>query len=161
MVMLNRKLLRNALGLSLIAFWLVGCGQDTAGSSDNESESPAQAQSTDSRFGGAQLVMLPDTLNANPESNAQRNAYFGDLHVHTNYSFDAYAFGTVASPYDAYRFAKGQAIKHPAGFDVQLRAPLDFYAVTDHAMFLGAVKAAADTTTEFSKFGHVQGLHTI
>jgi hypothetical protein len=161
MVMLNRKLLRNALGLSLIAFWLVGCGQDTAGSSDNESESPAQAQSTDSRFGGAQLVMLPDTLNANPESNAQRNAYFGDLHVHTNYSFDAYAFGTVASPYDAYRFAKGQAIKHPAGFDVQLRAPLDFYAVTDHAMFLGAVKAAADTTTEFSKFGHVQGLHNL
>jgi hypothetical protein len=105
--------------------------------------------------------MLPDTLNANPESNAQRNAYFGDLHVHTNYSFDAYAFGTVASPYDAYRFAKGQAIKHPAGFDVQLRAPLDFYAVTDHAMFLGAVKAAADTTTEFSKFGHVQGLHNL
>ncbi|HBO15954.1 MAG TPA: hypothetical protein DD440_06415 [Porticoccaceae bacterium] len=161
MVMLNRKLLRNALGLSLIAFWLVGCGQDTAGSSDIESESPARAQSTDSRFGGAQLVMLPDTLNANPESNAQRNAYFGDLHVHTNYSFDAYAFGTVASPYDAYRFAKGQAIKHPAGFDVQLRAPLDFYAVTDHAMFLGAVKAAADTTTEFSKFGHVQGLHNL
>ena len=105
--------------------------------------------------------MPPDTVNANPESNARRNAYFGDLHVHTNYSFDAFAFGTVASPYDAYRFAKGEAIEHPAGFDVQLRAPLDFYAVTDHAMFLGAVKEAADTTTEFSRYDHVQGLHNL
>ena len=105
--------------------------------------------------------MPPDTINANPASNANRNAYFGDLHVHTNYSFDAFAFGTVASPYDAYRFAKGEAIKHPAGFDVQLNAPLDFYAVTDHAMFLGAVKAAADTTTLFSRLEHVRGLNNL
>ena len=115
--------------------------------------------SVDARFGGNQLEMPPDTINANPETNATRNAYFGDLHVHTNYSFDAFAFGTVASPYDAYRFARGEAIKHPAGFDVKLRAPLDFYAVTDHAMFLGAVKEAADTSTDFSKYTHVQALH--
>ena len=51
--------------------------------------------------------MPTETLNASPESNAARNAYFGDLHVHTNYSFDAFAFGTVASPFDAYRFAQG------------------------------------------------------
>ena len=117
--------------------------------------------SVDARFGGNQLEMPPDTINANPETNATRNAYFGDLHVHTNYSFDAFAFGTVASPYDAYRFARGEAIKHPAGFDVKLRAPLDFYAVTDHAMFLGAVKEAADTSTDFSKYTHVQALHDL
>ena len=52
-----------------------------------------------------------------PDVNPDRNAYFGDLHVHTRYSFDAYAFGTLATPYDAYRFAKGEAIKHPAGFE--------------------------------------------
>jgi hypothetical protein len=151
------------LGAILITLGLTGCDQGTPNdaATDNEPDAAVQTQSTDSRFGGAQLVMPPDTFNANPKSNAERNAYFGDLHVHTNYSFDAFAFGTVASPYDAYRFAKGQAIKHPAGFDVQLRAPLDFYAVTDHAMFLGAVKAAADTTSTFSKFGHVQGLHNL
>ena len=156
------KLPAKVLGLALLAIGLVGCGQGTTADNDaSVSQAAPPEQATDSRFGGAQLEMLPDTVNANPESNAQRNAYFGDLHVHTNYSFDAFAFGTVASPYDAYRFAQGQAIKHPAGFDVQLRAPLDFYAVTDHAMFLGAVKAAADTSTEFSKFGHVQGLHNL
>jgi hypothetical protein len=85
------------------------------------------------------------------ETPAERKAYFGDLHVHTTYSLDAYGFGTVATPYDAYRFAKGEAIANPAGFKMQLSRPMDFYAVTDHAMFLGVVKAAADTTTEFSE----------
>jgi len=81
----------------------------------------------------------------------ERKAFFGDLHVHTTYSMDAYAFGTTATPYDAYRFAKGEAIKNPAGFDMQLSRPMDFYAVTDHAMFLGVVKAASETSTAFSK----------
>lgn len=81
----------------------------------------------------------------------ERKAYFGDLHVHTEYSFDGYAMGTLASPYDAYRFARGEAIQNPAGFDMQMSKPLDFYAVTDHGMFLGLAKASGDTSTEFSK----------
>lgn len=96
-----------------------------------------------------------------PPANPDRNAYFGDLHVHTKYSFDAYAFGTLASPYDAYRFAKGEAIKHPAGFDVQLRAPLDFYGVTDHGFFMGVSPVAADTTTEFSKYSFAKVVHDL
>ncbi|HIL99132.1 MAG TPA: DUF3604 domain-containing protein [Pseudomonadales bacterium] len=91
------------------------------------------------------------TSNQPTEAPIERKAYFGDLHVHTTYSFDGYAFGTLATPYDAYRFAKGEAIANPAGFNMQLPRPMDFYAVTDHAMFLGLVAAAADTRTEFSK----------
>ena len=81
----------------------------------------------------------------------ERKAYFGDLHVHTGYSFDGYAMGTIATPYDAYKFAQGEAIKNPGGFDMQLSRPLDFYAVTDHAMFLGLAKASAEAANEFSK----------
>lgn len=81
----------------------------------------------------------------------ERNAYYGDLHVHTAYSFDGYAFGTLASPHDAYRFARGEAIANPGGYEMQLTEPMDFYAVTDHGMFLGLAKAAAETNTEFSK----------
>jgi hypothetical protein len=96
-------------------------------------------------------VQPVDTNITHAETQKERKAYFGDLHVHTTYSFDGYAFGTLATPYDAYRFAKGEAIANPAGFNMQLSRPMDFYAVTDHGMFLGMVKAAADTSTEFSK----------
>jgi len=80
-----------------------------------------------------------------------RTAFYGDLHVHTEYSFDGYAMGTQATPYDAYRFAKGESLTNPGGFEMKLSRPLDFYAVTDHAMFLGLVKASAETGTDFSK----------
>jgi len=119
------------------------------------------SQTAGRRFGGIELDMPADVIVPTPQTSARRSAYFGDLHVHTDYSFDAYAFGTVATPYDAYRYAQGYGIKHPAGFEVKLEKPLDFYAVTDHAMFLGAVKAAADTRTPFSRLTHVQDLHDL
>jgi hypothetical protein len=104
------------------------------------------------RIGGEPIFDSPDEILAlRSAPNPERSAYFGDLHVHTTYSFDAFAFGTLATPHDAYRYARGEAIPHPGGFDMQLRQPLDFYAVTDHAMFLGVAAAAGDTSTEFSK----------
>lgn len=101
------------------------------------------------------------TMPIDAPRSAKRKPLFGDLHIHTRYSFDAFAFGTIATPSDAYRYAKGEAIRHPAGFDMQLKAPLDFYGVTDHAMFLGAVPAAADTSTEFSKLDMAKPFHNL
>ena len=96
-----------------------------------------------------------------PLPNPDKNAYFGDLHVHTSNSFDAYTFGTITSPSDAYRFAQGEAIPHPTGYEIQLKKPLDFYAVTDHAVFLGIIKEAADTTSEFSKYDFTEPMHNL
>ncbi len=93
--------------------------------------------------------------------NPIKDAYFGDLHVHTENSFDAYTFGTTATPEDAYRYAQGEAINHPSGYKIQLSRPLDFYAVTDHGIFLGLMKEAADTTTEVSKYEFVEPLHNL
>ncbi|MEE8312203.1 MAG: DUF3604 domain-containing protein [Candidatus Binatia bacterium] len=73
-----------------------------------------------------------------------RRPFFGDLHVHTAYSFDAWAQGTRNMPRDAYRFARGDALGiQPYGPDgkpirtVRLRRPLDFAMVSDHAEMLG------------------------
>lgn len=96
-----------------------------------------------------------------PVANPERNAYFGDLHVHTTLSFDASAFGTTATPAEAYRYAQGEAIMHPSGFEVQLAQPLDFYAVTDHAILMGVINEAADTSTEFSQFELAKPYHNI
>jgi len=71
-------------------------------------------------------------------------ALFGDLHVHTSYSFDAYAFGTKLTPGDAYAIAKGEARTLQGGVTVQLSRPLDFAAVTDHSEFLGEVQVCLD-----------------
>ena len=86
-----------------------------------------------------------------PEPNPLRDAWFGDLHVHTRYSMDAYLFGTRANPDEAYRFARGAGMTHASGFEMRLPDALDFYAVTDHAMFLGMFAAINDPTTEISR----------
>ena len=76
---------------------------------------------------------------------APRHAYFGDLHIHTQNSIDSYSFGVRATPDDAYRFAKGEALTHPLGYSIRLGGgPLDFLAVTDHGEYLGAAAALAD-----------------
>ena len=96
-----------------------------------------------------------------PLPNPNKNAYFGDLHVHTGNSFDAYTFGTINTPKDAYKYARGNAIVHPSGYLIQLSRPLDFYAVTDHGIFMGLMKVAADTTSEFSKYEFTKPLHNL
>jgi len=79
-------------------------------------------------------------------------ALFGDLHVHTTNSFDAFIFGTRTDANDAYRFAKGEAIENGAGTTLKLDGPpLDFYAVTDHGEYLGVVPAMRDRSSALSK----------
>ena len=96
-----------------------------------------------------------------PYSNPNKNAYFGDLHIHTSNSFDAYTFGTLSTPDLAYKYAQGESIPHPTGYDIQLRRPLDFYAVTDHGFFLGLLPSAADTSSLFSKYEYTKSLHNL
>ncbi|MGA7279157.1 MAG: DUF3604 domain-containing protein [Desulfocapsaceae bacterium] len=70
------------------------------------------------------------------ENNPLRNAYFGETHMHTSYSLDAYIGGTRLTPDDAYRFAKGESVIVD-GKQHNRKRPLDFVAVTDHAEYLG------------------------
>ena len=73
------------------------------------------------------------------EVDPNRSAFFGDLHVHTNRSFDAWTRGTRTTVDDAYRFARGEEIPLAGGRRARLERPLDFAAVTDHAEWLGEV----------------------
>ena len=102
-----------------------------------------------------------DTKKVKPAPNKDRNAYYGDLHVHTKYSFDAYVFGVTASPDDAYRYAKGDGIKHPLGYEMKLREPLDFYSVTDHGFYMGMIQAYADTSTDISQNDFAEPFHNL
>jgi len=88
---------------------------------------------------------------ANADGAADRKALFGDLHVHTAYSFDAFIFAVRSGPDEAYRFAKGERMPHPSGRTYQLSRPLDFMAVTDHAEYLGVLPNMADPNNPYSK----------
>ena len=71
-------------------------------------------------------------------SDIPRQAFFGDLHLHTNNSADAYALANIGlTPADAYRFARDGAVIDLNGENVRLRRPLDFLAVTDHSEYIG------------------------
>lgn len=68
--------------------------------------------------------------------NPLKNAYFGETHVHTSFSLDAYIGGARLTPFDAYRYAKGENVSIN-NVQRNIGRPLDFAAVSDHAEFLG------------------------
>ena len=67
-----------------------------------------------------------------------KRVFFGDLHLHSNISADAHSMGNLLlSSADAYRFARGEKVTASNGLPAQLKRPLDFLSVTDHAEFMG------------------------
>src|SRR5262245_42763287 len=82
----------------------------------------------------------------------ERRPFFGDLHIHTSYSIDAFVFNVRNDPRAAYDFARGMPIPltslDPSGATtVQLQRPLDFAAVTDHAEGFGPAYICATPGT--------------
>jgi hypothetical protein len=80
-----------------------------------------------------------------------KEAYFGDLHLHTALSIDAFITGTRTMPDDAYHYAKGLPIDHVSGQKIQLKTPLDFLAVTDHSELIGVAYAMNELDSPLSK----------
>jgi hypothetical protein len=93
------------------------------------------------------------------QETVDRKPLFGELHMHTAWSLDAYIFGTRATPDDAYEFAKGKPLKHPLGQTYQLSRPLEFMAITDHAMFMGVFEKMGDKSHPLSKHPFAARVH--
>lgn len=82
------------------------------------------------------------------DRNPERNVYWGDVHIHTRHSFDAWIIGTRGTPDDAYAFARGEPLRLPpldengeGTTEVRLDRPLDFAAVTDHSEYFAEIAA--------------------
>ena len=93
------------------------------------------------------------------ERNPERNAYFGETHLHTSWSVDAWVMGNrITGPDDALKYAQGQTIKHPMGFDIKIDTPLDFMGVTDHSEYVGVTREANTPGSYVSKLPEAQSM---
>jgi hypothetical protein len=99
-----------------------------------------------------EIVITEDDLVAEPVYSpyAGRNypdsVYFGDMHFHTEHSFDAGLIGTTLSAHDGYRMARGDKVISNSGQPVQLIRPLDFLVITDHAEMIGLAAAIRESS---------------
>ena len=114
-------------------------------------KAPGQAQ----QAGGTAPAPTEERVEKNPD----RNAYFGEEHIHTSWSVDAWIFGNrITGPDDAYHYAQGQTIKHPLGYDIKIDTPMDFMGVTDHSEYVGVTKQANTPGSYVSKLPEAQPL---
>jgi hypothetical protein len=127
-----------------------GVNDDTEGVIDDNGGSDS-----DEDFDHGCEVIYTEDREPCQDRNPLRNLYFGDLHAHTRYSADAYLFKNRNYPSDAYLFARGAALKiFPPDHFVegavfaQLKAPLDFVAITDHSEFLGELAVCTNPQSE-------------
>jgi len=98
----------------------------------------------------AQSVGEPGRDSKQP--NPLRNLYFGEQHLHSSWSADAYATGSRQTPEDAYRWALGEEITLSTTKEkIKKSTPYDFVALTDHAEYLGVFPSFGDPDNPVSK----------
>lgn len=92
-------------------------------------------------------------------TSGQKQLLWGDLHVHTAHSMDAWAFGATATPRDAYAYAKGQSLRLANGEIKTIDRTLDFAAVTDHPEAWDQMYTCTDP--EYADNAHCTGLRKL
>jgi len=122
------SIIKSTLWIAVFAI-LTSCSQDP--------KAPKQSASI-------KQEITPEDISSDKSVGQSTNAYFGDLHIHTSWSFDAFIYNVRATPDDAYRYAKGEAIEHYGGKKVKINKPLDFIAVSDHAEYMGVMMQMQD-----------------
>ena len=86
------------------------------------------------------------------EPNPLKNVYFGEQHIHTANSPDAFAVGTRGTWDDVYNYAMGKPIKlSTTGQTIQKKTPYDFVGITDHSEYFGVMPALIDPKSPLSK----------
>jgi hypothetical protein len=93
------------------------------------------------------------------KKNSLKNVYFGEQHMHTRNSFDAFTVGVNQTWEQAYRFGMGEEVKlSTTGEKMKRRTPYDFVAITDHSEYYGVLKDLVDPKSSLSKSDFAKSL---
>ena len=111
---------RSGVATAALALLLASCGSDTTPQQSGDGE------------GTIELAEFPD------------RPYWGDTHLHTDNSVDAFGFGVRLGPEEALRFARGEEVVATTGASAKLARPLDFLVISDHSDGLGATRRLYD-----------------
>lgn len=114
---MHRHLICGALTLAIAAA-LAGCGNSPAEQAEAET--------------AVELAEFPE------------RPLWGDTHLHTDNSIDAFGFGTRLGPDEALKFARGDEVTATTGMKAKLARPLDFLVIADHSDGLGATRRLYD-----------------
>jgi len=105
----------------------------------------------------AQSIGEPDRESGKP--NPLKNVYFGEEHMHTRNSFDAFTIGVNQTWDEAYRYAKGEEVKlSTTGERMKKRTPYDFVAITDHAEYFGVLKEFGNADSPLADSDFARGI---
>ncbi len=136
----NRLLLAGAF--ASLALSLVACGPIGSGPGEGESEPSAELEPALAPSGRSYSEARAPCANRDP----RRQVLWGELHVHSGLSADAWIWDVRGGPDEIYRFARGEEISLPPLDEsgqptrpARLERPIDFVALTDHASFQGEV----------------------
>ena len=98
-------------------------------------------------------TLLSSSVLAAEKSNPwDRKVYFGEQHLHTAASPDAFAVGTRGTWADAYDWALGKEVTlSTTGEKMKKSTPYDFVAITDHAEYFGVMPRLIDPKDPLAK----------
>ena len=103
------------LSACFVLLLLTACGQEEEVPQLDEAPQAGVAQAAMRSFLASSFSQQTQLFAADAEQSGRREAYFGDLHVHTAYSFDAFAFGTIATPMMGIATLEGRQLRIPQG----------------------------------------------
>jgi len=150
-----------ATTFAITAFSLLGACQKKEAEAPAPTKPAAEDAVKKAPAATAQPAPAPSPSAAAPEAapqpNPERNAYFGETHLHTSWSVDAWVMGNrITGPAEALKYAQGETIKHPMGFDIKIETPMDFMGVTDHSEYVGVTREANTPGSYVSKLPEAQ-----
>lgn len=118
-----------AATIAVLSAWLVACSNDQAPKQETKQETTTESA-------GVNDVNNSEAV----ESAGAKQVFWGDTHLHTSDSVDAFGFGNRLDTEAALRFARGEQVTSTRGVEARLTRPLDFLVISDHSDALGATR---------------------